>query len=374
MTMTLRMPAHTQMTGGRRWVRTMVSSSESCLSASSEPDADVGGAPNRPAPDSSRVRRTGIWPEPAVSTSLRNSTALWYRANRSLARAWSTTVSSAGDTFALIELGLTGVSLTCWYATATGLSPRNGARPASISKRTTPVEYRSVRASTDSPLACSGEKYDAVPRMAVVCATVVDESEMARAMPKSITLTWPVLVIMMLPGLMSRCTTPARWEYSSAVRTPSMMRTASAGASGPSRMMSLSRRPSTYSMTMNGICVSLPLESTTVSSPASKTRTMVGCAIRAAACASWRKRVRNAGSAASDDLSSLMATVRPSRESVPMWTSAMPPRPMSAPTRYRPASRRPSSVKALLPVRGHRSQSLYRNTPGTDDGTDDGTD
>ena len=48
---------------------------------------------------------------------------------------------------------------------------------------------------------------------------------------------------MTLPGLMSRCTTPARCEYSSAVRMPSTMRTASAGSSGPSAMMSLSSLP-----------------------------------------------------------------------------------------------------------------------------------
>ena len=86
--------------------------------------------------------------------------------------------------------------------------------------------------------------------------TVVAESDTARAMPKSMTFTWPVVVIMMLPGLMSRCTTPARWEYSRAVSTPSITRTAAAGSSGPSWMMSLSRRPSTNSMMMNGSCTS----------------------------------------------------------------------------------------------------------------------
>ena len=200
--------------------------------------------------------------------------------------------------------------------------------------------------------------------MAVVWATVVEEFEMARAIPKSITLTWPVLVIMMLPGLMSRCTTPARCEYSRAVSTPSMMRTASEASTAPSRMMSLSRRPSTYSITMNGTCDSWPLDSVMVSSPASNTRTMVGCAIRAAACASCRNRVRNAGSVASVDLSNLMATVRPRRESVPMCTSAMPPRPRSAPTRYRPASKRPSSVNAHLPVRGHNLGYFTRYSTG----------
>ena len=32
----------------------------------------------------------------------------------------------------------------------------------------------------------------------------------ARAMPKSVTFTWPCGVINTLPGLMSRCTTPLR--------------------------------------------------------------------------------------------------------------------------------------------------------------------
>ena len=57
--------------------------------------------------------------------------------------------------------------------------------------------------------------------IAVVSATVEDESDTARAMPKSMTLTWPASVTMTLPGLMSRCTTPARCEYSRASRMPS---------------------------------------------------------------------------------------------------------------------------------------------------------
>ena len=45
--------------------------------------------------------------------------------------------------------------------------------------------------------------------MTVVCATVADESLIARAIPKSMTLIWPQRVTITLPGLMSRCTTPA---------------------------------------------------------------------------------------------------------------------------------------------------------------------
>ena len=83
------------------------------------------------------------------------------------------------------------------------------------------MEYRSARASTDSPFACSGEKYAAVPTIAVVSATVEEESDTARAIPKSMTLMRPESVIITLPGLMSRCTTPARCEYSRASRMPS---------------------------------------------------------------------------------------------------------------------------------------------------------
>ena len=44
-----------------------------------------------------------------------------------------------------------------------------------------------------------------------VCVIVAAVSAMARAMPKSITLTWPFEVIMTLAGLMSRWTMPIRW-------------------------------------------------------------------------------------------------------------------------------------------------------------------
>ena len=64
------------------------------------------------------------------------------------------------------------------------------------------------------------------------------------------------------------------------------MRTASVEESGPSLIRSFNSVPSTNSITMNGSCDSWPFASVTVSSPASNTRTIVGWAIRAAACAS----------------------------------------------------------------------------------------
>lgn len=44
-----------------------------------------------------------------------------------------------------------------------------------------------------------------------VCVIVAAVSAMARAMPKSMTLTEPSLVTMTLAGLMSRWTMPMRW-------------------------------------------------------------------------------------------------------------------------------------------------------------------
>ena len=89
------------------------------------------------------------------------------------------------------------------------------------------MEYRSERASTDSPRACSGERYWAVPTTVWVWVTVEAESSMALAMPKSMTFTAPVEVSMMFPGLMSRWTIPTRWEYSKASSTPETISTAS---------------------------------------------------------------------------------------------------------------------------------------------------
>lgn len=110
----------------------------------------------------------------------------------------------------------------------------------SSSNRSAPVEYTSERASTTSPRACSGERYCAVPTTAWVWVIVAAESATARAIPKSMTLTSPAVVIITFAGLMSRCTMPAWWEYSSAESTPSVISTASSmGSAAPSR-----RKPS----------------------------------------------------------------------------------------------------------------------------------
>ena len=69
----------------------------------------------------------------------------------------------------------------------------------------------SLRASTCSPRACSGERYCAVPITAEVWVIVAAGVGTARAMPKSMTLTSPLRVSMTFAGLMSRWTMPCRW-------------------------------------------------------------------------------------------------------------------------------------------------------------------
>ena len=85
----------------------------------------------------------------------------------------------------------------------------NGGRPVSSSYSRQPVEYRSLRESTRSPRACSGDRYCAVPITWAVWVIVAWASLIARAMPKSMTLMSPLRVTITLPGLMSRCTMPA---------------------------------------------------------------------------------------------------------------------------------------------------------------------
>ncbi len=80
---------------------------------------------------------------------------------------------------------------------ATGVGPENGTCPVTISYRQQPREYRSLRASASRPWACSGAMYWAVPTTAEVW--VIDGTAVARAMPKSITLTLPSVVSITFP-------------------------------------------------------------------------------------------------------------------------------------------------------------------------------
>ncbi|CRH64220.1 Uncharacterised protein [Chlamydia trachomatis] len=204
------------------------------------------------------------------------------------------------------------------------------------------MEYKSERASTCSPRACSGDRYWAVPTTAFVCVIVACESVIARAIPKSMTFTLPSFVNMMLPGLISRCTKCCEWEYSSAPNTPDTMATASLIGTGvPSASSSLTVCPSTYSITMYGTEIARPSGPVSISSPVSYTATIFAWFKEAADCASRLKRAWNTESRARSERSILIATTRDRRVSKPRWTSAIPPRPISERTSYLPARRRP---------------------------------
>ncbi len=89
---------------------------------------------------------------------------------------------------------------------------------------------------------------------AAVWVMVMPASPMARAMPKSITLTWPLRVSMTLAGLMSRWTMPLRCAYSRPWRMPMVISIARSGSSlRPECSSSRSVEPSTYSITMYGM-------------------------------------------------------------------------------------------------------------------------
>jgi hypothetical protein len=97
-------------------------------------------------------------------------------------------------------------------------------------------------------LACSGAMKEGEPSTLPV--VVMLESSASEAMPKSANFAGPALGTMMLPGLTSRWTMPARWATSSAPRTSSPMAAARRGSNGPSeRTRSVSVGASTSSIT-----------------------------------------------------------------------------------------------------------------------------
>ncbi len=125
-----------------------------------------------------------------------------------------------------------------------------------------------------------------MPITAAVCVIGLAASEMARAMPKSITFTAPERVIMTLAGLTSRWTIMLRWLKSRAAHTSATTSMARFGVIGPwERTMSRSVSPSTNSMTMYG---SGP--DSVSASPVSYTATIAGWFNAAAFWASRRNR------------------------------------------------------------------------------------
>ena len=82
---------------------------------------------------------------------------------------------------------------------------------------------------------------------------------MARAIPKSRTLTCPAGPTMTFPGLTSRWTMPRSWAKARASATSAAIRIDRSKARGPSRHTTLdSGSPSISSMTRNGVWLSIP--------------------------------------------------------------------------------------------------------------------
>src|SRR5262249_37605628 len=80
----------------------------------------------------------------------------------SLASSPRISFSSAGS-ICTSPLSGGGGSLRWWFKSSIRVVPLKGGRPATDSYMTNPNAYRSVRWSTLSPLACSGDMYIGVP-------------------------------------------------------------------------------------------------------------------------------------------------------------------------------------------------------------------
>ena len=200
---------------------------------------------------------------------------------------------------------------------------RSGLRPVSSSYRTTPSAYRSARPSTRRPSSCSGAVYARVPR---ISPARVSSASPWPTRPKSASFTTPSWRTMMLPGLMSRWTSPRSWMWASARAIWTMMsrirsKRSSAGAAASARWMVRRSDPSTRSIVNHGrpSCT-----------PHSSTRRTLGWWTRDRARNSRRKRRTTLGSSPVCRRR-FIAHRRPSRVSRTTSTLAMPPCP-SAPS------------------------------------------
>ena len=150
------------------------------------------------------LRRERATRSPISSSVSASSAAPAGRRIGSLASIDRTSAPSSLSTLA----GSAGTGwLTCATAMSTGVGPVKGRRPTSDSYATMPSAYTSEAGVAGLPIACSGDRYWAVPMTipVAVIGTWFDASET----PKSVSFTPPVRDSRMLPGFTSRCTTPA---------------------------------------------------------------------------------------------------------------------------------------------------------------------
>ena len=128
----------------------------------------------------------------------------------------------------------TGVRSRTAAAMTAGASPEKAIRPVAISYSTAPKLNRSLRRSSGSARACSGDMYASVPSATpgvvrefsggTVCASAngsdapaaLPSSKASLARPKSRIFVWLRCVTKMLAGLMSRWTIPLACAASNA--------------------------------------------------------------------------------------------------------------------------------------------------------------
>ena len=192
-------------------------------------------------------------------SSSRNAAMVWKRSLGSFASARSRIACRAAGASGFRARMGRGLALMTALSCSSRWRPRNGPWPVIISYRMTPRLNTSVRWSTCSPAACSGDPYPSDPMgtpisvrgsSGVLGMWSRSPWGIILARPKSSTLAWPAAVTMTFEGLMSRCMTPLAWATASASATWIAMESALSESRGRPPTSSLRVRPSTNCMTM----------------------------------------------------------------------------------------------------------------------------
>ena len=164
----------------------------------------------------------------------------------------------------------------------------------------------SLRPSSGSPRACSGEKKVGVPST-TWRLVAVGEPATARAMPKSVTTARPSRANSTFSGFTSRCTMPCRCANASPRATSAPTRATSSLGSVPAPAMRSASESGSRSMTRYGVPGAAPSNASS-SRPTVSTVMTFGWRNLAAIVASRRKRSTVSGSAASSGRRILSAT------------------------------------------------------------------
>ena len=223
----------------RRTAAANASGSASPLASSTETMRTSSGS------GAGRGVRVAVRPDVAVTTALGSSASTkapidGQRAPRSLRSARSI---AARSQFGTSSGSGSASSVTMRTSSPIGVGASNGVRLDTAWYRVAPSPHTSVRGSSSRvPVACSKDMYAGVPRSTLAdVSRAASEGSKPSASPKSSTRTPPSRQRNTLPGLTSRCTSPARWATSRPRATAEPIRATSSGGSAPTRRMRASR-------------------------------------------------------------------------------------------------------------------------------------